>query len=142
MSCGSSVPPLIVPAVPSDEIVQGTPMLREDLFLHLEAPIEVIEMFAQEEPKPKPLSERVLPCKTPLKNVERSNSKQKRLQVQAFFHHRFIVHDLVNGPSNRGGYRPATSGEAAVSRPPPPGHSRDWKKRENQGQRLPTYNAE
>ncbi|KAG6237538.1 hypothetical protein E4U25_002634 [Claviceps purpurea] len=48
MSCGSSVLPLIVPAVPGDEIVQGTRKLREDLFLHLEAPIEVIEMFAQE----------------------------------------------------------------------------------------------
>lgn len=48
MSCGSSVLPLIVPAVPGDEIVQGTRKLREDLFLHLKAPIEVIEMFAQE----------------------------------------------------------------------------------------------
>ncbi|KAG6162687.1 hypothetical protein E4U11_002512 [Claviceps purpurea] len=48
MSCGSSVLPLIVPAVSGDEIVQGTRKLREDLFLHLEAPIEVIEMFAQE----------------------------------------------------------------------------------------------
>ncbi|KAG5986189.1 hypothetical protein E4U52_000493 [Claviceps spartinae] len=49
MSCGSSVLPLIIPAVPGDEIVQGTPKLREDLLLHLEAPIEVVEMFAQQE---------------------------------------------------------------------------------------------
>lgn len=96
-------------------------------------------------PKPKPLSQRACGInKPPVKNIQRTYSDKKRLEVLAYLAQHQVYSPLC-GPGKRGDWRPVTIHEASVHFNISPNTIKHWKKRQNQilsRERVPTNKAE